>query len=243
MGDSVVIGARRFATVYGAFWQSIAPTCDLFVRRINTYGYERWCGPLEGPPDGARRSLTAEYAFSQFSIRFDIRSGVISALSEKEIHTRAWQEAIERLSPYAEQGLNLGTQFSEEERADASELGRRLERFFARYQDRVTTRPCFPGCGYVDISEGDVIVGSTLFEVKTVDRMIRSIDLRQLLTYAALNKSAGGFELNGIGLFNPRRGIVAEFSLDEVCLGVSGNTAEVLLSEIIATISSGDMSH
>ena len=73
--------------------------------------------------------------------------------------------------------------------------------------------------------------------------MIRSIDLRQLLTYAALNKSSGGFELNRIGLFNPRRGIFAEFSLDEVCLGVSGTTAEILLSEIIVTISSGDMSH
>ena len=237
-----MIDAKRFAIVYNAFWQSATPTCDLFIRRANLDGYERWDAPVDGPRKGARQPLSAEYAFSVFVIAHEIRSGTIAKLSKKDIHARAWQETKDRLRPYAVQGLDLDTDFSDEERADSEDLTRRLVTFFFGRDLTLTTRPRFPGCGYIDMSEGDVLCGSTLFEVKTVDRKFRGMDLRQLLTYAALNKSAKMVEISHIGLFNPRRGISVEFELEELCLGISGKTAEVLLSEIIETVSSGEMS-
>ena len=242
MGNSVVIDAKRFATVYNAFWHSAAPTCDLFVRRANLDGYDRVDAPLKGPPENARRPLSAEYAFSRFGIEHEIRNGVIGPLSEEEMHTHAWQKTIERLRPYALQGLDIDSPFSDEEKTDSLTVAKRLMQFFSEQHPTLIIRPRFVGCGYIDMSEGDVLVGSTLFEVKTVDRTIRSSDLRQLLTYAALNKSASTFVLDRVGLFNPRRGISAEFDLEDVCLGISGKTAEGLLSEIIGTVSSGEMS-
>ncbi len=234
--------ARRFASVYTAFWQSIAPSCELFVRRANTYGYTRWDAPLPPPSLGARRSLCAEYAFSRFTVEHNLPKGARGRASPENVHALAWDSAVRRLSPYAAQGLDLDTPFSEDEMADATLMVGRHRRFFSGGTDILVTRPVFPGCGFIDVSEGDVITGETLFEVKAVDRMVRSIDLRQLLTYAALNKGARTFSLSRIGIFNPRRGIFFEFELDDVCIGVSGSRAEVLLSEIIEAISGGDMS-
>ena len=237
-----MIDAKRFATVYNAFWQSATPTLDLFVRRANLCEYRRLYPPLDAEQLCSRQPLLAEYAFSVFAITYELRIGNIVELSDENIHTRAWREAKARLLPYAAQGLDLDTAFSKKESIGSRGLTKRLTEFFCDRDQTLAIRPCFFGCGYIDMSEGDVLFGSTLYEVKSVDRMIRGTDLRQLLTYAALNKSAESFELNSIGWFNPRRGIHAEFDLEEICLGISGKTTDVLLSEIIETISSGGIS-
>ena len=237
-----MIDAKRFATAYNAFWQYAAPTCDLFVRRANLDGYERWDAPLMGAAKSTRQALSAEYAFSQFIIEHEIAAGIIPPIHTDDKHARAWREATVRLTPYADQGLDIVTTFSDDEKNESKELSRRLLRFFINRQVPLRTRPLFPGCGYIGMSEGDLLSGSTLFEAKSVDRMIRGIDLRQLLTYAALNKSGRIFELDKIGIINPRRGISVEFELDEVCIGISGKPADALLYEIIETVSSGAMS-
>ena len=237
-----MIDARRFATVYNAFWQSTTPTCELFVRRVNLDGYERLDPPLDGPREGGRQALAAEYAFARLAIQHQQQADAVQNPLGEEVHALAWQAATDQLSPYAVQGLDIETPFREEERIDALKITDRLMKFFSRRRLPLTIRPCFRGCGYIDTSQGDVMFGSTLFEVKTVDRMIRGIDIRQLLTYAALNKNAKCYNLSHIGLYNPRRGIAAEFELEDVCLGISGKSSEALLSEIIETASSGEMS-
>ena len=237
-----MIDAKKFATAYNAFWQYSTPTCDLFVRRVNLGGYDRWAPPLDAAEDSVRKALSSEYAFSLFSIRQEMKAGAYSKLSNREAHSRALTQAVKRLRRYVPQGLDLHQPLDKSEKVDAQELARRLGRFFSTRRRTVLTRPVFPGCGYIDVSEGDVLFGSTLFEVKSVDRMIRGVDLRQLLTYSALNFSGKNFVVNSIGWFNPRRGISAEFELEEICFGISGKRAAVLLSEIVETISSGEIS-
>ena len=237
-----MMDAKQFANLYSAFWQTFTPSCELFVRDLNLFGYKRWEAPLENPTRDVRSSLCAEYAFSRFSIEHRLRKSGVGADSGRDIHRLAWEEATGRLAFYALQGLDLETPFSKNEQKDAVRLSGRLKRFFTKDWCTMTMRPRFPGCGYVDMSEGDVLDGPTLYEVKAVNRMFRSIDLRQLLTYAALNWSANNFEIDRIGVFNPRRGIFFEYALDEVCIGVSGNPPEILLPEIIETISSGEIS-
>ena len=237
-----MIDARRFATAYNSFWQYAAPTLDLFVRRANLDGYRRWDAPLEKAAAGDRQALVAEFAFSEFLVERGIENGIIADMPDHEKYARVWSEAKGALRPYAAQGLDVETELTEDERGYGRRLTQRLSRFFANRPDILTMRPCFPGCGYIDMSVGDLMAGSTLFEVKSVDRMMRGIDLRQLLTYAALNSSAKKFDLAKIGIVNPRRGISAEFDLEEICLGISGKHADTLLTEIIETVSSGEMS-
>lgn len=175
-------------------------------------------------------------------VEIEILQGVIARPSEEEIHTRVWEDTIRELKPFSFQGLDLETDLTDEEKGDADNISGRLIRFFTNNADPIVTRPQFPGCGYIDMSEGDVVFGSTLFEVKTVDRMLRSVDLRQLLTYSALNSASNSYQVDSIAVFNPRRGIYAQFELDELCLEVSGKPSNVFLSEIVETVSSGEIS-
>jgi hypothetical protein len=193
-----------------------------------------------------RRALIAEYAFSLF---VEQRKGGSDYLSlgpaqARTLHAeRAWVETTKRLQPYVVQGLDIVTPFDQEEYQEVIELADRLRRIFDHSKE-IVLRPTFPGCGYVDASEGDVIFGSTLYEVKTVNRPIRSSDIRQTITYAALNaaSTSNSFNLEAIGLFNPRRGKVFDFGLEHVSSEISGRPAQELFEIIIQALSSDGIS-
>lgn len=127
---------------------------------------------------------------------------------------------------------------------DCVEQVRRLRTFFVREfrGQKLEVRPKFSGAGIIGSCEGDIYFASSLFEIKAGQRKFRAVDLKQLLTYAALNNSAGSRALSQIGLFNPRMGISFSATLDDICLEISGCTAAELLLEITRVISSGDIS-
>lgn len=127
---------------------------------------------------------------------------------------------------------------------DACEQHDRMMRVFTVNVsiDDVVPEPVFAGCGFIDTCRGDVLVETTLFEVKAGDRLFRSVDVRQLVTYAALNLASRQHEIRQVGLFNPRVGIRATVDIDELCFEVSGKDAITLLTEIVVAISSGETS-
>lgn len=131
-----------------------------------------------------------------------------------------------------------------DEMEDAREQLRRLRIFFENEAKGAALElsPPFAGCGIIDACEGDIYFDDTLFEIKAGDRNFRSIDLRQILTYAALNYSQSKRKIDSVGLFNPRLGISFCMGLEELCLEVSGHSASHTLSEIIRAISSGEIS-
>jgi hypothetical protein len=95
----------------------------------------------------------------------------------------------------------------------------------------IEVSPVFPGCGIIDECVGDVYFSNSLYEVKAGARLFRSIDVRQLLTYAALNKAAPRRSLTEIGLFNPRSGVAFTAPLEEICVEVAGLKADELLGD------------
>lgn len=102
--------------------------------------------------------------------------------------------------------------------------------------------PRFPGCGFVDESQGDILVGNTLYEIKSAARTFRLVDFRQLLVYLALNISSQTYEISNIGLFNPRTGDYVEIAVQEFAQSISGKHATELFAEIVAFLSSGGIS-
>jgi len=133
---------------------------------------------------------------------------------------------------------------SEVEVADSREQLDRLRLLFGRIAAgaSIEISPMFPGSGIINSCEGDLFFGETLFEIKAGQRTFRTVDIKQLLTYAALNYASGLRKLNRVGLFNPRMGISFCATLDEVSLETSGCMAGELLPEIVRVISSGDVS-
>jgi hypothetical protein len=240
-----VISGSAFCKLYSSFWRDLAPTTDLFVRRINLGQYVRDFSEMEVATAPARRGFINEVAFNLFcgSIRRGERWPP-NAFSADEI--RAAIASIQASIARRDVGKEL--QFESDpdidEMADITEQHRRMMRVFAfdYPQSTVVPEPIFAGCGIIDTCMGDLLVASTLFEIKAGDRLFRSIDVRQLVTYAALNHISKQFEITRVGLFNPRVGIRIEIGLDELCYEISGKRSVELLNEIYLATSSGEIS-
>lgn len=100
----------------------------------------------------------------------------------------------------------------------------------------VQTRPRFSRCGIVDNCEGDIIVGTTLYELKNVERDFRIADLRQLLTYCALNHASRQYEIESIGLINARSGLTHRIDLNKFAFSTAGVSSSELFDDIIIYI-------
>lgn len=230
-----------FSQSFSSTWRLLAPATDLFVRKVNSMLREREFAPLNSTIAPERRGFINEAAFHVFRIR---REAFNWGRPRDELLSKAAEAAkaticrIERIEP-----ASIPDPLEVEE-DDIIAIAERLEMFFSRVSSgqSLQVQPEFPGCGIIDTCFGDVRFGETLYEVKAGDRTFRSMDLRQLLVYAALSKSAKMAPLRRVGLFNPRTGVSFSSELDELCFEVSGTRSEELLAEIVRVISSGDTS-
>ena len=235
-----MIDALTFAHSYNAFWHSHAPTCEHFVRRLNIAPVDRFANPMKNG-NSTNRALIAECGFSLFCEKI---GDVLENRVRSYAHMRrsAWRIARARMEQYVGRGLTLEHKLSKNEQEEAEEIAARLERCFRNRMKGVVARPMFAGCGFVNRSEGDLVVESTIFEVKSVNRRLRSSDIRQLVTYAALNLSSRQFDISKIGVINPRRGELWQSKLDEVCEEIAGASTQDLLRALIHAMASGEIS-
>jgi hypothetical protein len=212
---------------------------DEFVRRYNAHGYERFWPPLPSISDPARRGLINEAAFIFFCENFGRSRSEVVADREALLAT-----AFRRSVAY----LNLSDErpFSESESRECVAIAGRLETYF--YADRMSGSghmaigPAFRGCGLVGSCNGDVMKGSTLFEVKAGDRKFRSIDYRQLLIYAALHYSEAREILGRLGVCNPRTGVAVVVPTQTFAYEVSGLNALELFERVLAALSANFVS-
>lgn len=232
-----MIDAVKFSTAFTAFWNMATPTCEHFVRKLNLNLYRR--EDTEMPSSSTTdRAFIAEYGFALFvERRWPSIPG--SAIADQEILAK--EEARKRIEPLRGKG-SVPDNFTAEQDVEGNMIAQRLGAFFNSKRSNTLPRPIFPGCGLIDHSEADVLSDRTLYEVKTVERGFRSNDIRQLITYCALNNLSRRFEVEKVGLFNPRRGISFELELDLVAREISGKTANDLFEDIHQAISSGGIS-
>lgn len=231
-----------FAREFSSFWRVATPTMEGFVRRLNSGLYDRDYGPLRAATAANRRSFVNEVAFELFCIRASVsesgesRPSLTESLDLAVAIVRKANVLMSRDGDYVT-GL---TQF---ERDDVAEQVHRLSQRLAASSTRsIVVKPAFPGCGIVDTCHGDVLAGDILFEVKAGDRPFRSIDVRQLLTYLALNYMSRRYVIRSVGLVNPRVGVSVEMATGELCYGASGRDVPDLLEAIAYGISSGEIS-
>jgi hypothetical protein len=103
--------------------------------------------------------------------------------------------------------------------------------------------PRFPGAGILASAEGDIGVGDCLVEVKTVKRNTSANDLRQVITYLALDAAAGRNRWKSFAFFNPRRGTLHIAEIEPFVLRVSGGRpASEVFSDLIQFVESHSLS-
>ena len=98
--------------------------------------------------------------------------------------------------------------------------------------------PLFNGCGIIKNCYGDVIADCDLFEIKATKKFFEPKDIRQLLTYCALNYNNKKFNIKNVGIYNPKIGQYFKINIDDLCLLVSGKDSTYVFNEILNFISS-----
>lgn len=212
MEGAAVISARRFYR-NASLWVDLVPTMEHVVRWLNrnatTVG---WPVATMGG-EVANNAYIAEAAFAihaaglpfETALNGDALDGVIAQLRDMGHDTPG--------------DGNL----DETERREVFLLASNLALMTSSLENPEYW-PSIPGCGYVDSAHADIRDGSTLYEVKTVTRPFRSVDVRQLMTYSAM-LHASGDPVARCGLINPRRGRAVSFSVEFVAQGASGLAA------------------
>lgn len=228
-----------FAEQHTSTWRMLTPTIDIYIRRINLELYERQFPPLQSEVRPDRRGFVNEVAFNIFCE--EPRTIPLNKWADSSF-TKAVAEAKLQIAALGESTIYYSPTFDEID--DIQQQVYRYRSFFYKLSNggQLELRPHFRGSGIIDSCDGDIYVSGILLEIKAGQRTFRAVDLKQLLTYAALNISEPARPIHRLGLFNPRMGVSFISTLSDVCYQVSGSTASELLQEIIQVISSGDLS-
>lgn len=224
--------AEEFAETYSAFWRDATPMLERYVRLTNL-NVGRFAPQVRSNTTSSRHAIISEAAFINVRNHY-IENGKCyeGDLTAHGLSTASY-EARERIGNLP--GVNVDDRdLTPEEVAEGLAIGGSLCRFLGvRAPQEIVFEPGFRGCGFLDAARGDLLIGRTLFELKTVERPFRSVDIKQLLTYCALNAAAATYEIDAIGVVNPRRGIFFEDDLELISRRSNGLAASDLMHRIV----------
>ena len=235
-----MISETMFSTQYTSFWRIATPGMESLIRRINSGLYTRDFEPMtiDTPPE--RRGIINEIAFRYFC---NFVKSTASSSGESQ-HNLLHQAKLEIARETTGLEFDINTETNPFEDCDIFE---QFNRFRSKFLDNffiseLVCRPNFKGCGIIDACTGDIIFNSTLVEIKAGDRLFKSADMRQILTYLSLNYAHFSYDINTVGLFNPRVGTSFLIDCRDLCYQVSGRDVSGLVNQILAAISSGEIS-
>lgn len=227
-----MISEHKLASAYSSFWRITLPFSDAFTRRMNL-ATKPFAQHYELNVTSERVALVSEMSF-----RFLGRALSAPADIDRASIEDAAQEAWLYISRFPDSGtLSVP---NETEVREALNLSARLREFFKAdgAGEPLIVSPLFHGCGLVDDCAGDMLVGTTLYEIKNVDRNFRIVDVRQLLVYCALNAEKPRYTIDSIGLVNGRSGRFYRVDLELLALGLAGSSAADLFADVVTFISS-----
>jgi len=224
-----VITEKQFALGYSGFWSGLLPMLERHIREVNLQ-VQRFA-----PPFASRTAPSAHGLINELAFRVFVASAR-SRTAPAELTPDALAASIDGATSHIRHMRQLSrtpiADPTSPQLLEATALAERHLLFFER-ERTLTMLPVFPGCGWVMECAGDVLSGSTLFEVKAGQRGFRSLDVRQTLVYCALNFAAKTYDISTVCLVNPRTGLFAEESLEDLCRAVSGASAVETLAAIV----------
>jgi hypothetical protein len=159
-----------------------------------------------------------------------------SLLDQREIVQEASRMACEVVQKYEGAKPDLIAPLTSSELRQGLALTKNHASLFRACQpaENVEFSPRFQGCGFPKAAEGDLGVNGTLVEIKTTTRNVSGKDLRQLITYLALDAGAGRQRWSHVAVFNPRHGTFHRAEIDALLLRISGGKPRVdALGEVV----------
>jgi hypothetical protein len=222
-----VISEKKFAEKFTSFWSDILPRGSAVSRYINLQ-VERFAKPVRSTIPGRRRALVNEIGFRLFVE--GLKDGEVMAKRIDpdriiEIGREVDQFLNKGLAPSGEDDVGIP---SGEEIEEATILAHRISRYFLIYESKIKVipEPYFAGCGILDSCRGDILAGSTLYEVKSAEGGFRLADLRQVLAYCALNHAQPLHAISSVGFINPRLGVFFTSDVEALVRSAAGMPAD-----------------
>ena len=234
-----MISERHVARGFESVWQSCFPMLTPgFMRTFNTHLVERIdmgqtyvSGPVSvrsSSPD-----VVAELGIELAKRAIEADVPVEQIAKDRATLNQSWNRAKRVVANYEGETPNAADlPLLDDDGHDASILARNLVAFVDLANGPITFAPSVPGANVLSGCEADLAVGDTLVEIKTVSRAFRSIDLRQLLVYLALDWTRGPLWDKGC-LFNPRRAVWADFHVDWLVRRLSGRPAAETFGDFV----------
>lgn len=213
------------------------PMGDSFVRFINS-SRERYGVPCDSHAKPDRNSLISELSFRIYNFglsnKYDIQEISIHDLAIKSL-----AEGVVKYISAIEKSIAIAP-MTESEITEAKNWSLSLSRFTRHVcpSQKITVQPRFNGCGILDACEGDLLIGTTLWELKNVERDFRLADIKQLLAYCSLNYASQQFPIDSIGLVNAKQGLYFKTKIGPLAAMASAMSESELLGEIVRYITS-----
>jgi len=241
-----MISELFFARERGGFWHELLPMEEKFVRELNMLGTKQFARRARGLVPRSDRDFVNELAFRIF----EATSGQKNILAIRSLDRAKLRIVLDETYAYIERLRSNSKRASEplsvtpDHVTEAQLIAQRLRKCFQTeiFFGSMTFHPEFRGCGIVDEAAGDIYTDGTLFEIKAGDRSFRATDVRQLLTYSAINHASEQYSIVRLGLVNPRHGTRAIFALEDCCLQMAGESAPDVLAAIVHELSRVEVS-
>ena len=226
-----MISEKQFALSHSGFWRQLLPLAEEYIRTTNRE-LGRFSSPLVSSLPSDTRGVVNEIGFRIFVASLKV-GNPIETLPQPAVE-QSIRDGLRHIRGLREHGRAPVPDPTRDQLDEAVALAKRLDAFFQKSSPgALVPFPIFPGCGWVNECAGDLLGHQTLFEVKAGDRRFRSIDVRQVLVYCALNSAATAYDISRVCLVNPRLGVFFEESLDALCGETAGRPAIDVLNEIV----------
>jgi hypothetical protein len=246
-----MISERVLAKSFTSFWQELVPLLTPRFIALFNEAYEK---PLNGE-DGLvlsgiplspeiRPDIVAEFAFRAAQLLYERHRAPKDLFDDSMVVFEASKKAFEVIQRY--EGIKPAAvhPMSVAELDQGFALVKNYSALYRTFPPnaRIDFCPNFQGSGFLNTAEGDLGIHDTLIEIKTTTRKISSKDLKQLITYLALDAATGEQRWSHIGIFNPRRGTLHRAQVDALLLRVSGGRPRAdVLAELISFVQTTDL--
>jgi hypothetical protein len=216
-----MISETTFSRGYSSFWEEYFPWLINYSKDINIDLTTRVFKSIGKSEDSGFRSINNIISFTHFkNTRLEKGFSLDSSFEEaKKIIVNFPRNNLlsYELTPFQKEIIEF-----------------QVEKLDNRYGTDCELYPNFPGCGILNSCSGDIFKNNTLVEVKAGERSILPADLKQLITYSAMNwlNSGSNYIINKIEVFNPRQGLVWNSDLHAFISTVSNISLEDVFDQI-----------
>ena len=235
-----MISEKTFIKNYVGFWNALFPLRNTFVKGVNLKCSQRQTN-IELSTQRRRFSFVSEVGFQIFALCKEQMIPVDAIVFKNDLYQQVEDKCQKKFESFQDDDIAIRDSLSKIEFDDAMKIAQSLNRKFP--ESSIIVNPKFVGCSIIDTCYGDILTKDTLYEVKSVSRNFNISDFRQLITYCTLNYVSKQYNINSIGLYNPKRTMSYEIPLESFAYAVAGSSLSDIFWNIVNFISMDDVSN